>query len=90
MEKTIRSEEEKKLLKNRLSRIGGQINGIIKMVDDDRYCNDLLIQLAAVSSAAKSLATVLVEKHLQNCVLNKLKTGKEEVVEEVIELFKRF
>lgn len=88
--KTIRSEEEKKVIKNRLNRISGQLAGICKMVDDDRYCNDILIQLAAVSSAAKSLATLLMEKHLKSCVLNKLKTSKEDVVDEVVELFKRF
>lgn len=88
-QKTIRTEEEKKILKNRLSRIKGQVDGIIKMVDSDRYCNDILIQLIAVSSGAKSLANILLEQHLRSCVLNKLKTGKEEVVEEVLELFKR-
>ena len=60
------------------------------MVDDDRYCNDILIQLAAVSSGAKSLATLLIEKHLQTCVKTKLQEGKEEVVQEVVDLFKRF
>lgn len=88
--KTVRSEEEKKIIKTRINRIKGQLTGISKMIDEDRYCNDILIQLAAVSSAAKSLSTLLIEKHLRSCVSNKLKTSKEEVVDEVVELFKRF
>ena len=87
--KTIRTEEQKKALKNRLARIKGQIDGIMKMVDEDRYCNDILIQLIAVSSGAKSLANILLEQHLRSCVLGKLNTKNEDVVEEVLELFKR-
>ncbi len=87
---TKRSDEDKKIIKNRLNRISGQISGIIKMVDDDRYCNDILIQLSAVSSAAKSLATLVIENHLRSCVKKQLDTSNEEVVEEVVELFKRF
>ena len=49
--KTIRSENEKKLIINRLNRIAGQINGIKKMVDSDEYCNDLLVQLSAVKNS---------------------------------------
>ena len=48
MKKTIRSEVEKKQLRNRLNRISGQIDGVKRMIEDDRYCTDILIQLSAI------------------------------------------
>ena len=55
--KTKRSPDEKKLIINRLNRISGQINGITKMVENDAYCNDVLIQLSAVKNSIKSLSS---------------------------------
>ena len=55
--KTKRSVSEKKLITNRLNRIGGQISGITKMIENDAYCNDVLIQLSAVENSIKSLST---------------------------------
>ena len=52
--KTKRGSDEKKLIVNRLNRISGQINGITKMVENDAYCNDILVQLSAVKNAVKS------------------------------------
>ena len=52
--KTKRGPEEKKLIINRLNRISGQINGITKMIENDAYCNDVLIQLSAVKNSVKS------------------------------------
>ena len=54
--KTVRSDAEKKIINNRLNRIEGQIRGIKNMVLDDRYCNDILIQLSAIESSIKSLS----------------------------------
>ena len=62
--KTQRSEEEKKKIISRLNRISGQINGIGKMIENDAYCNDVLIQLAAVKNSVKSLSTCILENHL--------------------------
>ncbi len=86
----IRSEEEKKLLKNRISRISGQVNGISKMIDEDRYCDDILIQLASLEKTIKSLASVVLENHMKSCMVEDIKEGKLDVVDEIVDLFKRF
>lgn len=90
IKKTHRSGEEKKLIKNRLNRIEGQVKGIIKMVDEDRYCNDVLIQLAALDSSIKSLSNLILERHLYNCISEDLEKGKLETFDEIVSLFKRF
>jgi CsoR family transcriptional regulator, copper-sensing transcriptional repressor len=86
----IRSEEEKKLLKNRINRISGQVNGISKMIDEDRYCDDILIQLASLEKTIKSLASVVLENHMKSCMVEDIKEGKLDVVDEIVDLFKRF
>ena len=53
----------------RLNKISGQINGIKKMIEDRRYCPDIIMQLQAISSACKSVEAILLEKHLESCVL---------------------
>ena len=88
--KTKRSLEEKKLIISRLNRINGQINGITKMVENDAYCNDVLIQLSAVKNAVKSLSTHILENHLFTCVSRDLENGELEAIDELISLFKRF
>lgn len=88
--KTKRNENEKKLIINRLNRINGQINGITKMVQNDAYCNDLLIQLSAVENSIKSLSAHVLETHLYTCVPNALEKGDYDTIDELISLFKRF
>ena len=88
--KTKRSSDEKKLIINRLNRIGGQINGITKMIDNDAYCNDVLIQLSAVKNSIKSLSTHILENHLYKCVSKDLENGELDTIDELISLFKRF
>lgn len=88
--KTNRNINDKKLIINRLNRISGQINGISKMVENDAYCNDLLIQLSAVENSVKSLSTLILEKHLYTCVPKELENGDYETIDELISLFKRF
>lgn len=87
---TKRSENEKKIIKNRLNRIEGQVRGIKKMIEDDRYCDDVLIQLSAIDKSVKSLANHILENHMQTCVLNDLEKGNYEIIDEVINLFRRF
>ncbi len=88
--KTIRSEEDKKKLISRLNRISGQIEGIKKMVDDDRYCADILIQLSAADKAIKSLASIVLDNHMHSCVVNSIKEGDSSKVDEIVDLFRRF
>ena len=88
--KTKRSLSEKKLIINRLNRIGGQIKGITKMVENDEYCNDILVQLSAVKNSIKSLSSHILENHLYTCVTRDLENGEMDTIDELISLFKRF
>lgn len=88
--KTKRDENAKKILTNRLNRIEGQIRGIKKMIEEDRYCNDILIQLLAVENSVKSLSNQILETHLYTCISNDIEKGNLEVIDELISLFKRF
>ena len=87
---TKRSESEKKKIKNRLNRIEGQVRGVKKMIEEDRYCDDVLIQLSAINKSIKSLANHILENHMQNCVYNDLEKGNYEIIDEVVNLFRRF
>ena len=88
--KTKRGPDEKKLIINRLNRINGQIQGITKMVENDAYCNDVLVQLSAVKNSVKSLSSHILENHLYTCVTRNLEKGELDTIDELISLFKRF
>jgi DNA-binding FrmR family transcriptional regulator len=62
----------------RLRRIEGQVRGIAKMIDEDKYCIDVLTQISAVSSALQSVALGLLDEHLNHCVTNAVAAGGEE------------
>ena len=81
------SEEDKKRIGTRLNRISGQINGINKMIQDNRDCIDVLNQLLAVQSAVKGVWSQVVKGHLEHCVVDALKNNKhsEEIIEELVQ-----
>lgn len=79
-----RSDKEFKDLVNRLSRVEGQIRGIKKMVEEDRYCIDILTQVAAANAALNSFNKILLANHLKTCVSTDIKEGREESLEELI------
>lgn len=60
------------------------------MINEDRYCGDVLIQLAAVESAVKAISREVMQDHLESCVVDRIQSGDTEVVDEVMDLFKRF
>ncbi len=86
----IRTEEDKKKIINRIQRLIGQMNGVKNMIEDNRYCDDVLIQLAAIDKAIKSLANVILEDHMHSCLIENIQNGNVEVVDEIVDLFKRF
>jgi len=86
---TPRDEAELRQLKHRLNRIMGQLNGIGKMLDDNRYCGDILIQVAAVEKALQSLGYVLLQEHMRTCMVEDIEAGRRETVDEVVELIKK-
>lgn len=79
-----RSEKEYKDLINRLSRIEGQVRGIKKMVENNAYCPDILIQVSAVNAALNSFNKVLLSNHIRTCVADDIRAGKDEVVDELV------
>lgn len=88
--RTYREAEEKKKICNRLNRIEGQVKGIKKMVEEDRYCNDILMQLSAIQNSIQSLSNHILERHLYTCVSDHLAQGDLAVLDELTSLFKRF
>lgn len=81
---TNRSEEERKKLINRLNRIEGQIRGIKGMIEKDAYCNDILIQSAAVNAAVNAFNRELLSSHIHGCVARDIREGKDEVIDELV------
>ncbi len=84
-----RTIEEKKKINKRLNIIEGQVKGIKKMVEEDRYCADILMQIAAVDKALKSLGTEILKSHLSTCVVEDIKNNNLEIIDEVINLFNK-
>ena len=80
---TLRAQEEKKKLLNRLRRIEGQVRGLQAMVEADAYCNDILTQSAAVNAAVNAFNRELLTEHLRTCVARDLREGHEEIVDEL-------
>ena len=84
-----RDDDAKKKLINRMKRMIGQLNGIMKMIEDDRYCADILIQLSAISKSLESVENSILESHIKSCVLTEIQSGNTEIIDEVMELFRR-
>lgn len=86
---TMRSDEERRKLTNRLSRIEGQIRGIKRMLEENAYCNDILIQSAAVNAAVNSFNRELLTSHIKTCVTRDILDGKEETVDELVKTMQK-
>lgn len=84
-----RSESEYKALINRLSRIEGQVRGIKKMVENDAYCTDILIQVSAVNAALNSFNKVMLANHIRTCVAEDIRNGREETIDELVVTLKK-
>ena len=79
-----RSEKEYRDLLNRLSRIEGQVRGIRRMVENDVYCTDILVQVSAVNAALNSFNKVLLANHIRTGVEDDIRSGKEETIDELV------
>ena len=84
-----RSPEEYKDLINRLSRIEGQIRGLKRMVEEGAYCPDILNQSAAASAALSSFNRVLMSNHIKSCVINDVRAGNDETVDELLSVLQK-
>ena len=81
---TYRGEDNKKKLINRLRRIEGQVRGIQTMLENDAYCNDILVQSAAVSAAVNAFNKEILASHIHSCVVRDIREGKDEVIDELV------
>ena len=82
--KKERSTKEYKDLMNRLKRIEGQVRGIQGMLENDAYCTDVLIQVAAVNAALNSFNKALLAEHVRTCVADNIRAGNDEVIDELV------
>jgi CsoR family transcriptional regulator, copper-sensing transcriptional repressor len=75
---------------NRVARIKGQLDGVVRMIEEQRYCVDILTQTAAIRAALKSLEASILEKHIDTCVRHALTAdeGAEEKIDELLRLYK--
>jgi len=84
------NEDVKKNVAHRLKIVEGHLKKVMEMVEDNKYCIDILNQSLAVQNALKRIDEVILENHLKTCVADKIKQGKNgEAIKEVIEIFKR-
>jgi DNA-binding FrmR family transcriptional regulator len=80
--------KNKQKLVQRLKLIEGQVRGLQKMIDDEKYCIDVITQTSAVKRALSSVEDSLMQDHLSSCVVNQIKSGKErKAVEEIIKVY---
>ena len=80
----------KRDLDRRLNRAIGQLSGVKDMIDDDRYCGDVLTQLAAAESAIRRVSELVLKEHMRTCVIEEVRAGNDEVIDEVMQLMRRF
>lgn len=81
--------DERRKLMARLNRIEGQIRGIKRMVEEDAYCTDILIQVSAANAAMNSFNKELLAEHIRTCVADDIRNGNEETIEELLAVLKK-
>lgn len=79
-----RTDDEYRRLMNRLNRISGQVNGIKNMLENNAYCTDILIQVAAVNAALNSFNKELLAEHIRTCVADNIRSGNDDVIDELV------
>ena len=84
-----RSEAEQKALLTRLKKAEGQIRGIEKMVEEDAYCPDILMQVSAVTQALNSFNKELLACHVKSCVVEDIKADRPEAIDELVKLLQK-
>lgn len=87
---TPRDEELQADLQRRLNRAIGQLGGVKAMLDDNRYCGDVLLQLAAAEKAVHRVSELILENHLHTCVVEHVRAGDDSVVDEAMDLIRKF
>ena len=76
---------------NRLKRVEGQVRGLQKMIEEDRYCVDVLVQISAVQAALKKVGFALTERHIKMCISSAIKQGHgDDHIEELMKVLQQF
>ena len=87
---TPRSMELQADMQKRLNRAIGQLTGVKAMIEDNRYCGDVLTQLAAAESAVRRVSEMVLAEPMRPCVVEEVRAGNDEVIDEVMALMRRF
>ena len=85
---TVREKEYKDMI-NRLNRIEGQVRGVKRMVEEDAYCPDILIQVSAINAALNSFNKVLLAQHIRTCVADGIRNGEDDKVDELVTMLQK-
>jgi DNA-binding FrmR family transcriptional regulator len=90
----VLNDETKAKARGRLRRIEGQVQGLQRMLDNDAYCVDILLQISAVQGALEQVQKLLLGRHIESCVADALRSGskseRQQKVEELLDVFSRF
>ncbi len=87
--KKHRGEKEYRDLMNRLKRIEGQVRGVQKMLENDAYCPDILIQVSAINSALNGFSKTLLASHMKSCVVEDIRGGRDEAIDELLDTLQK-
>lgn len=87
-------QETKDNARRRLLSIKGQVQGIQQMIEDEKYCVDILVQLSAVRAALGKVSAIVLKRHVESCVVSAIESGSEEQmtekIEELVQVFSRY
>ncbi|HEX6212901.1 MAG TPA: metal-sensitive transcriptional regulator [Methylomirabilota bacterium] len=91
---SVLNDETKAKARGRLRRIEGQVQGLQRMLDNDAYCVDILLQISAAQGALEQVQKLLLGRHIESCVADALRSGskseRQQKVEELLDVFSRF
>jgi DNA-binding FrmR family transcriptional regulator len=93
LDKKLSANNDKEALIKRLKRIEGQVKGIQNMVEEERYCVDILIQISAIKSAINKVGTIILENHIKGCVTNSIKSeaiDSDNTIQELMDTIIKF
>lgn len=87
---TPRSDDLQQDITKRINRAVGQLNGVKDMIAENRYCGDVLTQLAAAESAIHRVSEMVLQEHMHTCLIDDIREGRDESVDELFTLMRRF
>jgi DNA-binding FrmR family transcriptional regulator len=87
--KKLREDKEFSSLMNRLKRIEGQVRGVERMLEQDAYCPDILVQVSSINSALNSFNKELLASHIRTCVADDIRKGNDETIDELVKLLQK-